>query len=133
MWAQIAVNTSGGDQGSLGGMVYRGNRDGLIPHTPSDLIAEGQRQAAAFRPTRYGAMNPIEADLVGSEMSLSAIYEIKDHKSAVMNGVRFASGETKTIEIDQRPIALTCIAIEGKTARFAINGTKYETELTLRR
>jgi len=130
-WAQIAVNSSGGDQGKIGGLMYKVNRDVLNPKIPSVVIAEGQRLAADFKPTQYDRLNPIEADLVFGELRLSAIYEIKDHKSAVVNSVRFISSETKPIEIDQKPVELTCIAIEGKVARFAIAGTNYQIRLTL--
>ena len=132
-WAQIAVNSTGGNNGSIGGLMYRANRDSLITKTSSEIISQGQRHAAVFKPTSYARMNPIEADLIFSQLKLSAIYEIKEHKSAVINNVRFTVGETKTLEIDKLGTVLTCIGIAEKAARVTIGGTAYETTLALQR
>ncbi len=133
MWAQIAVQTSGGDHGTISGLMYKANRDVLIANTSSEIISEGQRLAAAFKPTSYGLMNPVEADLIFSELRLLAIYEMKDTRSAVLNNVRFNTGETKEIKLDEQTLQLTCLAIEGKAARFAIAETNYQSTIALKR
>lgn len=132
-WAQIAVNSSASANGNSGGIVYKANRDGLIPKTPSALIAEGQRRASEFKPMTYDKINPVEADLVFGVLKLSAIYETKGHKSAVVNNVRFALGETKTLETDDLRPTLTCVSIEGKIVRFALTGTDFQSDLVLQR
>lgn len=133
MWAQIAVQTSSGPKGAIGGMVYRENRDGLIANTSSADIAEGQRLAAMFRPTKYSRMNPIEADLIFAQLKLSAIYEIKDQRSAVLNNVRFIIGESKDVKLDDQTVSLTCLDIQGKMAAFAIAGTDFQAAFQLKR
>ena len=133
MWAQIAVQTSGGANGGMGGLVYRANRDGLIANTSSADIAEGQRLAAMFTRTKYARMNPIEADLIFAQLKLSAIYEIKDHHSAVLNNVRFIIGETKDVKLDDQTVSLTCLNIQGKMAAFAIAGTDFQSAFQLKR
>lgn len=133
MWAQIAAQTSGGANGGMGGMVYRANRDGLIANTSSADIAEGQRLAAMFAPTKYSRMNPIEADLIFAQLKLAAIYEIKDHHSAVLNNVRFIIGESKDVKLDDQTVSLTCLDIQGKMAAFAIAGTNFQAAFQLKR
>jgi hypothetical protein len=133
MWAQIAVLASGGDHENIGGLMYRAHRDVLIARLPSDAITEGQRLAAAFVPTTFPGLNPVEADLIFAELKLLALYDQNGVTSAVVNNVRFKFGETNIVSVDGQTVALTCRAIEAKTARFVLAGTRYETILMLKR
>ena len=50
-----------------------------------------------------------------------------------MNGQRFLAGEIKMLQLDGVPDSLTCVAIDSKTALFAITGTRYESTLSLKK
>jgi hypothetical protein len=132
MWIHIAVQTSQAEGRLYADMIFKANRDGLIRTTPSETIQLGQRLAQEFRPMRFSGMNPVEADLVFSALNFGSIFKIKNSASAVVNNVRFASGETKDVSVDGSPIRLTCQAIEAKAATFSIAGTAYQAVLQLK-
>jgi len=133
MWAQISVMTAGGEHGQIAGMVNRANRDQLIKNTSTEDIMQGQKRAAAFRPMRFAGLNPVEADLVFSELKLSALYVLNGQQIAVVNNVRFFVGETKDVKLDDESYALTCRDIQAKSATLSLAGTDYDVTLQLKR
>jgi len=131
MWIEIAVRAVSGDRNPTMGILYKGSRDALIARTTSEKIAEGQRRAADFKPMKFVRVNPVEADLIFADLQLSAIYNVKEHTSVVMNNVRFLVGDTKVVTLSDQMPELTCLAIEGRQAQFQIKDTTYRTTLTL--
>lgn len=130
MWMDIAVRTASGDRNPTMGLFYKGYRDALIARTATANIAEGQRRAGEFAPMKFARMNPVEADLIFTELKLTGIYKIKDFTSVIVNNVRFLVGETKAIKLSDQTPELTCLAIEGKRAQFQIKDTTYQVTLT---
>ncbi|HTH49629.1 MAG TPA: tetratricopeptide repeat protein [Candidatus Limnocylindria bacterium] len=131
MWMEIAVRNSSAPPHFVEHSIYKVNRDALIKQTSTDDILKGQQMAAAFRAEDYLGMTPVEADLIFADLKLTAIYQIKNYQSAVVNNVRINVGETKALRIDDQTISLTCLAIEGKSVRLAISRTSFQTTLNL--
>jgi hypothetical protein len=129
MWKKVAMQNPAVDFGTR--IMAKGFLDQIIANTTSVNIQEGERRAAAFKLPGTPGLNPVEADLIFAELKLSAIYEVKDYKGTVLNNVRFSTGETKEVKLDDQTVLLTCLTIEEKAAGFAIAGTAYQITLPL--
>jgi hypothetical protein len=123
-WLAIAGKTANGLTAPL---VYKVQLDQLIAKTPSDVIVAGEKFANAFRPSN-AAFNAVEADIVVAQLKLTAFFKSDGKAGVLVNGARFIEGETKTITVDEAPVALTCDAITAKSARMRIGA--YEFTLT---
>ncbi len=132
-WMQISVQTAARDADPTLAHTYKIERDQLVTHTSTENIAEGQRRAAAFTPSDYDQMNPVEAALIFVELKLNGISELTDSRNAVLNNISFSAGETKTVKLDEQSVPLSCLLVENRSARFAIAGTNYQATLQLKR
>ena len=117
-WMAIALRTAGGPK-EMRALAYKGQLDRLIANLPSSAIAEGQRIADNFRPTKTG-LEALLAETVMSQIRLSAIYLGADKKVAVVNQTQFAEGETKELPIDDGGVQVTCVSIDARAAAFRI-------------
>ncbi|HEY4302247.1 MAG TPA: tetratricopeptide repeat protein [Candidatus Didemnitutus sp.] len=133
MWIQIAVQSANGSSNLFASLMPQSERDVIISNVSSGEIAEGQRRAAAFRPGRYsGRTNPVEADVIFGQLRLVAIYDLRDHLAVVVNDLRYNPGETKDLMVDGESARLTCVSIQGKSARFRLADSDFEVVLALK-
>jgi hypothetical protein len=78
-----------------------------------------------FRLGTYSGINPVEADLVFRQLQLGAIDVVNGTRQAVVNNIRFTSGETRELKLADDSVRLVCLSIEDKSALFGIAGTPY--------
>jgi len=131
MWAQVVISNP--NSSVLERAIAGYFRDGIIANTSSTNIQEAQRRAAAFSYPESNELNPVETELMFSQLKLGAIFHLNNRASATVNNVRFYSGDTKDVKVDEHLLRLTCTAIEGNYARFKIAGIASETTLFLKR
>ena len=109
------------------------HRDRIIANTSSENIRERQCRAAAFSYPDGHLLNPIEAELLCSELQLVGVFHLNGRTSVAVNNVRFYSDETKDVKVDEHTVRLTCVGIGDNFARFKLAGLNSEIVLTLKR
>jgi hypothetical protein len=130
MWWQLVAQNPTADIGTRGSARARADR--LIAVMTSAEIEEGQRRAANFEAPLIMQPNPVEADLDFAALRFSAVVGLRDRPHAVINGVPFAVGETKSLSVDDEIVRLECLSIDAKGARVGIAGTYYQKVLELK-
>lgn len=131
MWMQLALDNPHATFGER--MMANMKRDRLIAHTSPENIAEGERLAGEFTYPKSGQLNPIEVRLLVDGLTLAELYRRNENASVTVNRQFFTIGESKEVNVDDHSVALTCLAIATRSARFKVGGTDSQITLELRK
>jgi len=91
--------------------------------TSAANLAEGRRLATAFTYPTGGGLNPVEIQLLTTELKLTAIAQEDGRAYALVNSVRFFPGEPADAKVDGYTFRLTALAIDARSVRFNVSGS----------
>lgn len=118
LWMQTGINQSPFS------VIYRGSLDQLVAAMSPAERADAEEKLRRFRPKPVSGLNPIEADLILSQLHLGGRAGTPDAPRVLINDVPFASGETKELKLDGESVRLTCFSID-KSVLVSLAGTSY--------
>ncbi|MEZ5277086.1 MAG: tetratricopeptide repeat protein [Opitutaceae bacterium] len=105
--------------------IYRERLKIIVPKISSASVTEAEAILRTFRIGDLKGHNPIEAELVFSQLALQGIIESNDEKVAAVNGTRIRREETRTFDLDTGPATFLCEAITSKSVGLRIVGTPF--------
>lgn len=119
IWMRLGVNRS------PYGIIYQSSLAQLIGEMAPGQRAEADERLRKFQVKVSAGLNPVEADLIFTQLHLDAAPAASGAPQAVINGVPFASGETKELKLDGESVRLVCFSINEKSVLVSLAGTSY--------
>jgi TPR repeat protein len=119
IWMRLGVNRS------PYGIIYQSSLAQLIGEMSPAQRAEADERLRKFQVKPLTGLNPVEADLIFTQLHLDATPAAHGALQVVINGVPFASGETKELKLDGESVRLVCFSIDEKSVLVSLAGTSF--------
>ena len=119
IWMRLGVNRS------PYAIIYQGSFDQLRSEMTPAQRDEAEERLHKFQLKVTAGLNPVEADLIFTQLHLDAAPAAPGAPQAVINGVPFASGETKELKLDGESVRLACFSINEKSVLVSLAGTSF--------
>jgi hypothetical protein len=119
LWMRLGINSS-----PLA-IIYKSNLDQLTAEMSPAEIADAENRLKAFELKTVSKMNPIEAELIFSQLRLGAPAVINGVRQAVVNSVSFTQGEAKELKLGGESVRIVCFSVDEKSVLVGIAGTPY--------
>ena len=128
-WFSVAA--AGAGQLNLAANLGSLYRDQLMLQMSQAQIAEGNRRAATFAPNSGEDVTMPEPVYV-REIKLAGLGGVAPRRFAIINGKTLAPGESATVKVAAREVAVRCVSIGERSAVVAIGDIPGTRELVLK-
>lgn len=105
--------------------LYNSRLNALVPKISTESIAQAEAILRDFRLEDLDGENPVEADLIFSQIKFVGIINSSGQQYAALNGTRIKSGESRTFNLDTGSVEVLCEAVDSKSVRLRIKGTTF--------
>jgi hypothetical protein len=119
LWMRLGVNRS------PYGIIYQSSLAQLIGEMSPAERAEAEERLRKFQVKAQSGLNPVEADLIFTRLHLDGGSVVNGAPQVVINGIPFASGETKELKLDGESVRLVCFSVDEKSVLVSLAGTSY--------
>jgi hypothetical protein len=118
-WGELA--THGGDLINIPGIMGSGSRDGAILKMNADQIAEAKGRVADFKP-HLPNKSDVPTPAWVKQIKLNGISGGPAKRFATIGKETLEQGETGTVKVGGKTVAIKCLAITETTAKISIEG-----------